>query len=333
MASSSAAAAAARQTPLTCSGHTRPVVDLCFSHITPDGFFLISACKDGKPMIRNGQTGDWLGTFEGHKGAVWGATLDANAERAATASADFTVKLWDAVTGEDLHTFSHPHIVKAVTFTPDKHHVVSACNDKNVRIFDLHAYSAEPVVLTGHTKTLKKVLSGADSNTLLSAGDDKCVKVWDRRTAKETTSISVSGEVTNMELSAENNILLVTYGKTVAFYDATSLQLIKQHTTSCSVYAASLHPNKHTFVWGGENNMMNVVEYETFNQTDEFKGHFGPIHCVQYSPDGQLYASGSEDGTVRLWQTHVGQEYGLWRFTKAEGEEAATPAAAPSASA
>ena len=34
-----------RQTPLTCSGHTRPVVQLAFSDITPFGYFLISACK------------------------------------------------------------------------------------------------------------------------------------------------------------------------------------------------------------------------------------------------------------------------------------------------
>lgn len=36
---------ALRQTPLTCSGHTRPVVYLAFSDITPFGYFLISACK------------------------------------------------------------------------------------------------------------------------------------------------------------------------------------------------------------------------------------------------------------------------------------------------
>ena len=36
---------AVRQTPLSCSGHTRPVVHLSFSKLCTDGYFLISACK------------------------------------------------------------------------------------------------------------------------------------------------------------------------------------------------------------------------------------------------------------------------------------------------
>jgi hypothetical protein len=31
--------------PLVCHGHSRPVVDLYYSPVTPDGFFLISASK------------------------------------------------------------------------------------------------------------------------------------------------------------------------------------------------------------------------------------------------------------------------------------------------
>lgn len=56
-----------KRVPIVCHGHTRPIVELNYSQNTPEGYFLASASKDGKPMLRHGENGDWYGTFEGHK--------------------------------------------------------------------------------------------------------------------------------------------------------------------------------------------------------------------------------------------------------------------------
>ena len=112
----SGAPSRSRTVSLVCHGHSRPINYVDFSAVTEDGYFVISASKDGKPMLRNGESGDWIGTFEGHNGCVWGASLSGEATRAVTASADFSAKVWDALTGEELHSFPHKHIVRTCAF-------------------------------------------------------------------------------------------------------------------------------------------------------------------------------------------------------------------------
>ena len=89
-------------------------------------------------MMRQGDTGDWLGTFEGHKGAVWGVALSQDASKAASGAADFIAKVWDAVTGEEIYSFQHQHIVKCVAFSPDGNLLATGSNEKLLRIYDLN---------------------------------------------------------------------------------------------------------------------------------------------------------------------------------------------------
>jgi len=43
-----------------------------------------------------------------------------------------------------------------------------------------------------------------------------------------------------------------------------------------------------------------LVNYVTNEELAEIKGHFGPVHSLAWAPDGKSFASGSEDGYVRL---------------------------------
>jgi len=303
-----------RQTPLTCSGHTRPVVFLAFSSVNDDGqYYSISACKDGKPMIRQGETGDWIGTFEGHKGAVWGVDINKDATKAATGAADFTAKVWDAQTGDEELSLVHKHIVKSVHFSSDGAALATGSNDKILRIYDLEQPSEPIVKFEGHTSGIKQVSYYPDNQKLVSCSDDKTLRLWDTATGNMILKKEFTDSIGGLEISRDGSLITLAVGRKVVFLNANTLELEKEVSVPCAVYSASLLKEKDIFVCGGEDLKLYKYDYTTGIETENFKGHFGPVHCVRFSPDGELYASGSEDGTLRLWQTEVGKTYGLWK--------------------
>ncbi len=141
----------------------------------------MSACLDSKPMVREGKTGDWIGTFIGHKGAVWSARLNQSATIACTASGDFTVKLWNALTGEDMKTLEHKHIVKTACFSSDSRFLLTGGKEKKVRIFDVGNPDAAAAILPME-KDVQQILSPSDSNLMLACDEGKGIHVVDLRT-------------------------------------------------------------------------------------------------------------------------------------------------------
>ncbi|KAI3844818.1 hypothetical protein MKX03_004539 [Papaver bracteatum] len=291
--------------PLVCHGHSRPVVDLFYSPVTPDGFFLISASKDSSPMLRNGETGDWIGTFEGHKGAVWSCCLDTNALRAASGSADFTARIWDALTGDELHSFEHKHIVRACAFSENTHRLLTGGIEKVLRIFDLNRPDATPREVEkspGSIRTAQWLHS--DQTILSSCTDIGGVRLWDVRSGKIVQTLETKSSVTSAEVSQDGRYITTADGTSVKFWDANHFGLVRSFNMPCVVESASLEPKLgNKFIAGGEDMWIRLFDFHTGEEIACNKGHHGPVHCVRFSPGGESYASGSEDGTIRIWQT------------------------------
>jgi len=78
--------------------------------------------------------------------------------------------------------------------------------------------------------------------------------------------------------------------------------------------SATLSPDSATFVVGGSSDFWaRVYDFNTGKELEIHKGHHGPVHCVHFAPDGSTFATGSEDGTIRLWQNGDVKAYGLWQ--------------------
>mmetsp|Transcript_28641 Transcript_28641/g.52339 ORF Transcript_28641/g.52339 Transcript_28641/m.52339 type:complete len:122 (-) Transcript_28641:1847-2212(-) len=118
--------------------------------------------------------------------------------------------------------------------------------------------------------------------------------------------LTVDAEIRDMELSADKRMLTVAAGNKVSFFDLTKMALVKSHKMPIHFReegGATLHPSGTKFVAGGSDLWVRVFDFETGAELECHKGHHGPIRCLRYAPDGNTYATGSEDGTIRLWKT------------------------------
>lgn len=288
-------------------------------------------------MLRDGLTGDWIGTFIGHKGAVWSSRLSEDATLAATGSADFTAKVWDTFTGEALHTLEHNHIVRAVAFPPQERPQVLATGgmEKKLRVYDLSRTSngtpsasatngvdTTPSYEIGageHQAAIKSIIWSRDPNILTTAADDKKIRWWDLRTRSAIALYDIDGLPGSCELNtsagdASEGIVSVAAGKNIYLFDGGRPgQLVKHIKTEREIASVAVNVEARKFVTGSPSDTwVHVWDLDTEAELETGKGHHGPVWTTCFSPDGKLYATGSEDGTVKLWKFTTGP-YGLWR--------------------
>lgn len=309
-----------QQSPIVCPGHSRPVRDVYFSPVTQDGIFLISGCLDGRAMLRDGDTGDWIGSFLGHKGAIWCARLDQTATVAATASGDFSVKLWDATSGAQLQEWSHRHIVKSVVFAGEDRMLLSGGRYGVLRRFDLSELREDPtaesekgtaisriVVPPGVAAAGKDLVGGfrpSDSVALTAHEEESVVKIWDLRSMAVERTLQLPGEVSDLKLTSDGSVLIASAGRTVAFFDSQNFGLLKKlELDTMTVDSISYHPSSARLVTGSSEDLWaREWDYETGAELRQYRGHHGPVHCVAHHPViPGAFATSSEDGTIRLW--------------------------------
>jgi len=131
--------------------------------------------------------------------------------------------------------------------------------------------------------------------------------------------------IMDLQISLDQTMLLsASKDQTAKLFDAHTLTKKKTYVSERPVNSAAMSPIRDHIVLGGGEEAMQVTqtggkqgqfEAKMYHMVfeDEFariKGHFGPINTLSFHPEGRTYASGAEDGMIRI-QT-FDQDY--WDF-------------------
>lgn len=268
------------------SGHSDRVF---FVALSPDGQTLISGGADDTVRIWQLATGHCVRQIETHLNWALAIALSPNGQTLATASDGKTVKFWDLQTGECIGTLvNYSRKVWAVAFSPDGQRLATASDDRTVKLWSVTTGECLQT-LQEHTQMVWLVAFSPDGQTLVSASDDGTVRLWSVATGQCLRTLKThSNWVLSVVFDTEEEQLVSGHqdGQIRLWNRATGtcLKLLKGHTGPVSAVVL-LPPG-----------------------TAPVRGQSPPLSPLTDSElKGQLLASCSDDGTLKLWDGKRGE--------------------------
>ncbi|XP_024403982.1 protein TORMOZ EMBRYO DEFECTIVE [Physcomitrium patens] len=164
----------------TFKGDTEPITAIVYS---PDGNTLFAASRSLQIKHWDLSSQACLRSWKAHDAPVVAMSVDASGGLLATASADRRVLVWDIEGGFCTHAFKgHTGVVSCVQFHPDIHRLLlfSGSDDGTVRVWDLVTKTCA-AILNKHFSAVTSLDVSRNGWTLVSAGRDKVVNVWNLR--------------------------------------------------------------------------------------------------------------------------------------------------------
>lgn len=230
-----------------------------------------------------------------------------------------------------LDTGGHMAIVRSVVFTPDGKFIVSAADDKVIRVWDLAAGRTVRTIRgqsrPGQEGKIFAMALSPDGRWLAAAGwMDRSsarlpccgdIRLYDFKSGELVALLKGHTSIVNsLAFSPDSKKLLSGGGDSDAIlWDVAEAKLLHRlHGHRSDVYAVAFTPDSARAVTGSYDKTLRLWNVADGALLKEMTGHAEKIHALTVSRNGVI-ASGDEGGEIRLWDARTGA------FTKVLGNQ------------
>ncbi|XP_045306132.1 telomerase protein component 1 isoform X4 [Leopardus geoffroyi] len=244
-------------------------------------------------------------------------------ELLASASEDFTVRLWpkqlltlpqkaeDFPCGTELRGHEGP--VNCCSFNTDGGRLATGGRDRSLFCWDVRMPKA-PVLIYSFSACHRDWVTGCawtKDNLLVSCSSDGSVGLWDPELKQQLGQFLGHQSAVSAVVAVEEHVVSVGRDGTLKVWDHQGVELtsIPAHSGPISHCAAALDPqpagqpgSELLVVTVGLDGATRLWHPLLVFQTHTLLGHSGPINAAAVSDTSGLLLTTSEDGSIRLWQ-------------------------------
>ncbi|GAB3935170.1 WD40 repeat domain-containing protein [Mucilaginibacter myungsuensis] len=150
--------------------------------ISPDEKQVAFGCRDNSVAVYSLEDYSLMSTLKDHTMAVFSTAYTPDGKYILSGSRDAQLKVWDALSYELVQNIpAHLFAINHIACHPTLPLVATASMDKSIKIWDAGSFKLIKNIsrekgLPGHVLSVNKL--AWDGDHLISAGDDKMVKIW-----------------------------------------------------------------------------------------------------------------------------------------------------------
>ncbi|TFG03704.1 MAG: DUF4062 domain-containing protein [Promethearchaeota archaeon] len=182
--------------------------------------------------------------------------------------------------------------------------------------------SPDPCILSiSQSNYLKGCAFSPKGDKILTASEDKTLKLWDVETGREVKSyIGHNDAVNACRFSPDGSRFISgSADKTLKLWDVNTGQIIWTflgHTDS--VLRCNFSADGKKVISASKDMTVKMWDVETGKEVRTFIGHTNKVNDCAFSPDGSKIISASEDGYLKLWNVNNGQEFSEFKSCRAD---------------
>ena len=179
-------------------------------------------------------------------------------------------------------------------------------------------------ILKGHSAGISSIIFSQNEKNILSGDADGILKVWEVSTGNLLQTLEAPDEISGICLhkTDPNRVFCALKASSLYEFDLSSSNPPRKFENIPSVATSlDISPDGSTLAVGLGAGEIYLCDLDSWTVSGNvLKGNNSSSAAVCFSPDGKLLASGSHDGTTKIWELASGNilkkfefnELGLW---------------------